>query len=271
MRQDVQSHMRVLPALVLMAVLAAGCGEGDQTLKAAAVNPSSTTIEAAHSDLTSTTELGPIGGGLSSGTGLDVDLACPPGIAVETTEWFGPTGRSMEGAVQEAFGDLVVHWIGEPELLGEVAGWATWGTRLDDGTLIAAVTLVRTDQGWDPSHAEFCVIREPQPDRPPLTFYVSNQSFEDPSVTISVTIDGEVVVDERFDVEGQHNWKSFELDVPEGEYLLQAVSDTGVVFDTTVTIESDTPLWAVLDYWWYPDDESRHFTFSTSTEPMAFG
>jgi hypothetical protein len=103
-----------------------------------------------------------------------------------------------------------------------------------------------------------------------LTLYVSNQSFDDPSVDITVTIDGRVVVDEEFDVEGQHNWKTFELDLGPGEHTLRAESSTGAVHEAVFVLPEGEPRWAVLDNWWYPEEGERHFTFSIHDEPVGF-
>jgi hypothetical protein len=99
-----------------------------------------------------------------------------------------------------------------------------------------------------------------------LTLYVSNQSFEDPSVQIAISIDGVVVVDETFAVEGQHNWIAFELDVSPGDHILTATSNTGAQLTVEFTTKAGQPRWAVVDYWWYPEDgpASSHLTSTTS-------
>lgn len=109
----------------------------------------------------------------------------------------------------------------------------------------------------------------------PVTMYVSNQSFDDPTVAVTIRVDGEVVVDRQFDVEGQHNWVEFELALPVGEHELVASSDTGVEDSFTFAIQKDEPLWLVVDYWWSgggqdaAGDEGQ-FTFRTSDEPVGF-
>ena len=214
---------------------------------------------------------GPIGGGAASGTGLDLDLACPEGIDVEIQEWYGAVGHDMDAAVDEGFGDLAVGSLGDRVQIAREASWATWGLRTPDGAIIAELTVFRGAGGWDPSHARYCDIRPPQPIPAPFTLYVSNQSFEDASVGIEITIDGDVVVDEVFDVEGQHNWKTFTPDIAPGEHLLRAESNTGVVHEASFVLADGQPLWAVLDYWWYPDDTPRQFGFATYNEPVGFG
>jgi len=46
----------------------------------------------------------------------------------------------------------------------------------------------------------------PAEGEPDLVLLVSNQSFDDPAATLTLTIDGQTVVDQEFDVEGQHTW-----------------------------------------------------------------
>lgn len=105
---------------------------------------------------------------------------------------------------------------------------------------------------------------------PPLTLYVSNQSFDDPHVGITIAIDGVVVVDRRFAVDNQHNWIAFEPAVGPGDHVLTASSDTGAELRVEFTIEAGEPRWAVVNYWWYPGDGPRHFTFDISDEPIGF-
>lgn len=215
-------------------------------------------------------EDGPIGGGLASGAGVNIELICPIGVEQATEEWFGPAGLTRQGAVTEAFGDLIVGWIGEPFEIESTDTWSSWGLNDDAGNLVAVATVVASNGGWDPSHARYCVIPRPTPPSPPFTLYVSNQSFEDPAVGITITIDDEIVVDQDFDVDGQHNWITLEPDVAPGEHTLHAASSTGAEFTTDFTIPEGESRWAVLDYWFDPDEDPRNFTFHISDKPIGF-
>lgn len=84
------------------------------------------------------------------------------------------------------------------------------------------------------------------------------------------SIDGVVVVDEAFAVEGQHNWIAFELDVSPGDHILTATSNTGAQLTVEFTTKAGQPRWTVVDYWWYPEDGPRKFTFDIHDEPIAF-
>lgn len=212
----------------------------------------------------------PIGGGIESATGTDIPLECPADTDSDTTEWYGPVGHTLTGAVEEAFGDLVVGWMGEPFEIESQDNWSSWGLEDPDGNLAAVVTLVTNNDGWDPSHARFCVIPPPQVPPAPFTLYVSNQSFDDDPVRITISISGEVVVDDDFAVEGQHNWIEFTPDIEPGLHTLTATSDTGAEFTVDLELPAGEPRWAVIDYWFYPDQEPRRFTFNISGEPIGF-
>lgn len=212
----------------------------------------------------------PIGGGLGAGTGVDQSVECPPSVDEAETEWFGPGGLTMQGAVAEAFGDLGVGWVGEPFEMKSTDEWSSWGLRDTAGRLVAVVTVAASYGGWDPSHARYCELDQPTPPAEPFTLYVSNQSFEDANVGITIIIDSEVVVDQDFAVDGQHNWIEFTPDTEPGDHTLTATSSTGAEFAVDFTLLEDEPRWAVLDYWYYPGEEPRHFTFQISDEPLVF-
>jgi len=239
-------------------VLLAACGGGSRTVTAAPLGAD-------------TTE-GPVGGGAAPGTGVDTALDCPAGIGQDSEEWVGPGDLTMDGAVAEAFGDLIVGWIGDPFELETTHTWSSWGLRDEAGNLVAVATMVSANGGWGPSHARYCVIPRPvpAPAPAPFTLYVSNQSFDDPTVRITISIDDQVVVEQDFDVESQHNWIKFEPEVGPGDHSLRAVSDTGAEYTVDFTVPGGEPRWAVVDYWWYPKQGARQFTFDISDKPIGF-
>ena len=102
-----------------------------------------------------------------------------------------------------------------------------------------------------------------------LQLFVSNQSFDDDTVTIEVAVDGVTVVDEDFHVGSQHTWVNFPLVLPAGERTVRARADTGVVLDETVTVPAGDAYYAVLQYWDY-EGEPRQFTWDESAEPVGF-
>ena len=111
-----------------------------------------------------------------------------------------------------------------------------------------------------------------------LTLYVSNQSFADDPVGITISIDGETVVDNDFYVEGQHSWITFELAVSPGDHELVMASSTGVTQAASLVIPAEGHRWAVVNYWFYPADldhpgggqTPRSFTFTVDDVPVSF-
>jgi hypothetical protein len=109
-----------------------------------------------------------------------------------------------------------------------------------------------------------------------LTLSVSNQSFADDPVRITVRIDGDVVVDDDFFVGSQHNWRTFDLAMTPGEHLVSLTSDTNVESETTLAVRSDGHRWAVAAYWCQPSARTDtaasvtgEFSFVVDDEPIA--
>ena len=109
-----------------------------------------------------------------------------------------------------------------------------------------------------------------------LTLLVSNQSFADDPVRITVRIDGDVVVDDDFFVDSQHNWRTFDLAVTPGDHLVSLTSDTNVEWETTLAVPSDDHRWAAAAYWHQPTPTDTRaasatgaFSFVVDDEPIA--
>ena len=108
-----------------------------------------------------------------------------------------------------------------------------------------------------------------------FVLYVSNQSFALTPVDITITIDGKKVISSTFEVgEGkrrQHNWISHGFELTPGTHKLEAVSTKGdAKFEKEFEIK-DKKHWAVLSYWYYPDqDGKKKFTFQIQNEQIYF-
>lgn len=105
-----------------------------------------------------------------------------------------------------------------------------------------------------------------------LHLYVSNQSFADALIPLRVYVDEVQVVIGDFAVEDQHNWLLFDIEVPVGARTLRASSFSGRN-SASLTQQIDLPgeRWAVLNYWYAPNDpESAHFRLRVSEQPPAF-
>lgn len=111
-----------------------------------------------------------------------------------------------------------------------------------------------------------------------LTLHVSNQSFADDPVEITVAIDGDEVVHDRFFVEGQHTWITYELAFTAGTHEVVITSDTGARQNATLDLPPDGERWAVVNYWYdEPDAErpgtdpaQRSISFQIADEPILF-
>ncbi len=102
-----------------------------------------------------------------------------------------------------------------------------------------------------------------------LHLWVSNQSFDIDPVDIAVYIDDQQVVCDSFDVEGQHNWILFDVELDPGTHTLRALGNDGKT-ELTETIDVPDERWAVLDFWFYPEEEPERFTFSIHDRPVGF-
>lgn len=156
----------------------------------------------------------------------------------------------------------------------------TGGGAAPESAPVTTTSATGTDQTLPPTTAPPALTVEPrslggrlgEPADGEVLLWVSNQSFEDDTVSLTVTIDGQPAVDREFRVENQHNWMGFFLDgLPPGNHTVMARSDTGVDFEGSFTLPSGEPRWLVLDYWFYRDDpEGRHFTFSEHNQAVMF-
>jgi|GEM_PF-3369996 len=62
-----------------------------------------------------------------------------------------------------------------------------------------------------------------------IEIVVSNQSFENPSVTLSCLVDGIEIFEEEFDVGDQHNVSYYFVNIIEGDHILKVTSEDGQV------------------------------------------
>jgi hypothetical protein len=101
-----------------------------------------------------------------------------------------------------------------------------------------------------------------------LILYVSNQSFDDEEVRLTVTIDQVTVVEGDFHVEGQHNWIRFPLRMSAGGHEVTAESDSGATLRESFDLLRDKTSYAVIDHW--TEDGSADLTWIIQRQPMAF-
>lgn len=102
-----------------------------------------------------------------------------------------------------------------------------------------------------------------------VLLYVTNQSFEDPVVAMTVAVDGAPVVDQELDVCGQHEWVSFPLAVAPGWHDLEVTTGSGASNSSKVEVP-DPPgkRSVVVSYWVDPDPR---VDVEVHGEPVGFG
>ncbi|WCN80435.1 hypothetical protein [Micromonospora sp. LH3U1] len=111
------------------------------------------------------------------------------------------------------------------------------------------------------------LVEEHQAD---LHLWVSNQSFTDDPVVLTVSIDGTEIVDRRFAVEGQHNFVLFPVQVPPGRHVVRVVSGTGVDVQETFTMPEAGRQYAAIGYVNSVDGRGRDVDWFIQSTPIAF-
>jgi hypothetical protein len=113
-------------------------------------------------------------------------------------------------------------------------------------------------------------------EQPNVTLLVSNQSFAVNPVEIEISLDGEVVVRDTFDVAGdhapQHNWREYGVRLEPGTHDLVATASDGAEFATTFDVADDHTL--AIAHW---AEEARgrgtepksYFTVESQPRPIA--
>lgn len=128
-------------------------------------------------------------------------------------------------------------------------------------------------EGVDPApHAEAtaddAAVRVVDEDQADLVLYASNQSFDDESVRLTISVDGVTVVDGDFHVEDQHNWISFPLSMSPGVHEITAESDSGATLRESFGVPGGKARYAVIDYW--GEGDAAELTWLFQRQPVAF-
>jgi hypothetical protein len=144
-----------------------------------------------------------------------------------------------------------------------VTGCANNGAR---PATTAAANVLRDQTTSAPVASEPAVVVE----KGNFTLYVSNQSFEKPTMLIAVTIDGHQVVSDDFQVGNQHQFLRFALNLAAGPRRVVARAGDGTTVEATFRMPDDGERWGVLTFWasaayyspmlqWRFFDEEPHF------------
>ncbi len=107
--------------------------------------------------------------------------------------------------------------------------------------------------------------------RADMHFFVSNQSFDDPDVELTVSIDGTELVSGLFDVKGQHNWCKFSAKVSPGHHVFTVVSDTGAGLRERFSLPEAGRRYAVIHHWNVGKNDRPFLEWQFSPNEPAFG
>lgn len=154
------------------------------------------------------------------------------------------------------------------------------GTRLCALTLLATLPLAgcsaEQSSGADPDTTTATVTPHDVTVFPPGTSWeeavqplivrISNQSFDDPDVLLSATLDGKELFSQSFAVEGQHTVTLFAVDPGPGRHILTVVSDSGAELTQALEIPAGEQRWIAVDYW-YLDPETKGVTWGGDEVP----
>jgi len=106
--------------------------------------------------------------------------------------------------------------------------------------------------------------------------YVSNQSFSDSLINISISIDEVEYFNKSCFVGDQHIWEYIEFNLSKGKHDFVAIElNSNTIGFTTFDIQNEN--WIVIDFWYYTESdfphaspEPRHFTFDISSTEVGF-
>lgn len=99
---------------------------------------------------------------------------------------------------------------------------------------------------------------------------VSNQSFLDDPVVLTVQIDGVEVVSQPFEVRNQHHYLSFPLRLGPGAHQLRVTSDTGLSLEETFSLPADgARRYGSVSYDNYADEDGMLIDWYFSSIPIG--
>jgi len=105
--------------------------------------------------------------------------------------------------------------------------------------------------------------------KPNFILYVSNQSFAQTPVDITIHIDGKRVISSMFEVRNQHHRIKYRFKLTSGTHNLVAVSVKGEAKIERDFEIKDKKHWAEIDYWYSPEQgEEKIFLFQIQNKQI---
>lgn len=77
---------------------------------------------------------------------------------------------------------------------------------------------------------------------------LSNQSYENTKVNLTVLIDGNELISQDCKTENQHTGYYYYYNL-EGTHIIKVVSEDGQEVQKTVSLDENIPLWVLVSYW----------------------
>ena len=103
-----------------------------------------------------------------------------------------------------------------------------------------------------------------------LLLRVSNQSFLDDPVVLTVWFDGVEVLSQPFEVRNQHTYVHFPLRLGPGTHQVKVSSDTGVVIEEQFMLPaSGERQYAGIGYFNYADEDGKLIEWAIQLRPMV--
>lgn len=96
---------------------------------------------------------------------------------------------------------------------------------------------------------------------------LSNQSFENTKVNLTVFIDGNKLISQDCKTENQHTGYYYYYNLV-GTHIVKVMSDDGQEVQKTITFDENIPLWVMMSYW--GDGESAKIDFNIMDSPFLW-
>lgn len=101
----------------------------------------------------------------------------------------------------------------------------------------------------------------------PVTLIVSNQSFDEPYINITVKVNGVVILSDELYVANEHNWTDHSVFLWGIFQFIEVKNDNARRTDTAV-VSTVTGGYILIQYW--NSDSKEHFTVDYSLEHPVF-
>lgn len=100
-----------------------------------------------------------------------------------------------------------------------------------------------------------------------LILMISNQSFYNDEVNLSIYIDEKLLVNETYFVGDQHSYSYYYISLEEGEHEISVEYNDEIIGEESVGISDEKPIWGALTYW-EEKDTNANIGFHISDEQI---